>query len=144
MLLLAHICWDSNVFAQCETNAIVVSIAPGYSKSGVVFNMEAGLWPVAGKLGILGGPIIYNEEMIDKGENAKVAQLDFTGRLIYKVTELGDNSPQIFTLFGTVRGTVGASNRCYFSLGRDDLLGLEPFYSNKTGMGINLLFTTKL
>lgn len=55
MLLLAHIVWDAPAFAQCEQNAIVFTLSPGYSKTGPALAMEAGLWPVSGKVGVMGG-----------------------------------------------------------------------------------------
>lgn len=143
MLLLAFISWDSSVFAQCENNAFVFSISPGYSKTGIVFGMEAGLWP-AGKVGIMAGPIMYNRQQVGKDKTETLTELDFGGRIIYKLTELGSNSPQLLTLFGTVKGMLGISCRGYVSLGENDLIGIEPFYANRVGAGVNIIFTTKL
>lgn len=131
-------------FCQCQNNAIVVSLAPGYAKTGVVFGMEAGLWPVAGKIGVLAGPTMYNRVKTDKGKTETITQLDLTARLIYKITELGNNSPQLFTLYGSVMGMLGVSYRGYVSLSEYELLGVEPFYSRRTGPGFNVLYTMKL
>jgi hypothetical protein len=144
MLLLAHICWDSSVFAQCENNAFVFSISPGYSRTGVTFAMEAGLWPAAGRVGIMGGPIMYNRQQVGKYKTETLTDLDFEGRIIYKLTALGSNSPQLVTLFGTVKGMLGISYRGYISLSENDLIGIEPFYANRVGAGVNIIFTTKL
>lgn len=107
--------------------------------------MEAGLWPVAGRVGILAGPVLYSMQHQDeKGNTETITDFDVAGRLVFKLTDLGDNSPQLITMYGTARGNVGASYRGYISLGRNDLLGVEPFYGTKTGMGIGLIFTTRL
>jgi hypothetical protein len=131
--------------AQCDqATAWVFSIAPGYAKTGAAFSMEAGLWPVAGKVGVLAGPAMYSRRQVVKDKTETVTEIDLAGRLVFKITDLGDNCPQLMTVFATARGNVGASYRGYISLGRSDLVGVEPFYSSRTGMGINLLFTTRL
>lgn len=143
ILLLAFVSWDSSVFAQCENNAFVFTISPGYSKTGILFGMEAGLWPAAGKVGIMAGPIMYNRQQTEKDKTETITDMDFEGRIIYKLTALGSNSPQLLTLFGTVKGILGISYRGYVSLGENDLIGIEPFY-NRVGAGVNVIFTTKL
>lgn len=143
MLSLAFISWDSKIFAQCESNAFVFSLSPGITVSGAVLSMEAGIWPVDGRVGVLAGPMMYDEKHTTKDAET-VTQMDFGGRIIYKLTKLGSNSPQLFTVFGSVRGMIGASYRAYFSIGETQLLGIEPCYSNKTGAGVNLLFTARL
>lgn len=144
MLSLAFISWDSKIFAQCEPNAFVFSLSPGITKSGAILSMETGIWPIAGKVGILAGPAMYDEKHTTKEGTETVTQIDFSGRIIYKITKLGSNSPQLLTAFGSVRGMIGASYRFYFSIGETQLFGIEPFYSNKTGVGVNLLFTARL
>jgi hypothetical protein len=107
--------------------------------------MEGGIWPVASKLGVMAGLAMYDQKTVNtKGERVPVVDLDATGRLMYKLTRTGSENPQVFTLFGSVRGMLGVSYRCYVSLGESSLLGIEPCYSNKTGPGVNLLFTTRL
>lgn len=146
--LLIAVCIIStlNVFGQCDQKtAFVFSLAPGYSKTGFVFNMEAGLWPVDGRLGILAGPVLYSQQHQDaKGNTETVAGFDVAARVVYKLTDLGYNSPQLITVYGTAHGNVGGSYRGYISLGRYDLLGVEPFYGTKTGIGVGLIFTTRL
>lgn len=144
-LILFLLCQGSlDGFCQCSNNVVVVSLVPGWSKTGVVFGMEAGLWPVAGKIGVLAGLTMYNQVQTNKDKTETITQLDLTARVTYKVTELGDISPQLFTLYGSVKGMVGASYRCYISLGAYELFGIEPFYSKRTGLGINVLYTMKL
>jgi len=143
-LLLAFISWDSPVFSQCQSNAIVYTLSPGYAKTGVTLGMEAGLWPVVSKIGVMGGLMMYGREMVNKGQKETFVDLDVTGRLIYKITRTGSDNPQAFTVYGSVRGMYGASYRAYWSLGEYSLLGIEPCISNKTGTGVNLLFTTRL
>jgi hypothetical protein len=144
-IILVLLCQGSlDSFCQCANNAIVVSISPGYAKTGVLLGMEAGLWPVAGKIGVMAGPIMYNQVKTDKGKTETIAQLDLTARVLYKITELGNNSPQLFTLYGSVTGMIGISYRSYVSLSEFELLGVEPFYSKRTGAGINLFYTIKL
>jgi hypothetical protein len=131
--------------SQCDqATAWVFSISPGYAKTGITFSMEAGLWPVDGRVGVLAGPVMYSQQEVIKDKTETITDLDFTGRLIFKLTDLGDNCPQLVTLYGTVRGNLGASYRGYISLGRSDILGIEPFYGTRTGIGISLVFTTKL
>jgi len=141
ILLLAAVA----VHGQCEqATAWVFSLAPGYAKTGVTFGMEAGLWPVAGRMGVLAGPVMYSQQRTVKGNTETVTDLDVAAHLVFKITNLGDNSPQLFTLFGTVRGNLGASFRGYISLGPFDMLGIEPFYGTKTGIGVNAIFTSRL
>jgi hypothetical protein len=130
---------------QCDqATAWVFSISPGYAKTGITFGMEAGLWPVDRRVGVLAGPVMYSRQEVIKDKTETITDLDFTGRLIFKLTDLGDNCPQLVTLYGTVRGNIGASYRGYISLGRSDILGVEPFYGTRTGIGISIIFTTKL
>lgn len=146
--LLIAVCIISTltVCGQCDQKtAFVVSLAPAYSKTGFVFNMEAGLWPVDGRLGILAGPVLYSQQHRDaKGNTETVTGFDAAARVVYKLTDLDNNSPQLITVYGTAHGNVGASYRGYISLGRYDLVGVEPFYGTKTGIGIGLIFTTRL
>lgn len=147
LLIIVCIISTLNVCGQCDQKtAFVFSLAPGYSKTGFVFNMEAGLWPVAGRIGILAGPVIYSQQhqVTGKTETETITDLDVAGRLVFKLTELGNNSPQLITVFGTARGNLGASYRGYMSVGQYNLLGIEPFYGTKTGVGIGLIFTTQL
>ena len=146
-LLPAFILISAALHGQCDqATAFVFSISPGYAKTGFTFNMEAGLWPVAGRVGVLAGPVLYSRQQVVKGKNETetITDLDFAGRLVFKLTELGDNSPQLLTVYGTARGNVGGSFRGYLSLGRYDMLGVEPFYGTKTGIGVSLIFTTRL
>jgi hypothetical protein len=136
--------FNGSSFAQCDNNAYVFSITPGITKSGAIFSMEAGIWPIAGKIGIMAGPMIYDEKYIIKDGTEKITQMDFAGRITYKLTSTGSNSPQLFTLSGSVRGMLSISYRCYFSIGERELLGIEPFYANKIGPGVNILFTARL
>ena len=134
-----------SLHGQCDrATAFVFSLAPGYSKTGATFSMEAGLWPVAGRVGVLAGPVIYSQQRVVKGETETVTDFDLAGRLVFKLTDLGDNCPQLVTVFGTVRGNVGGSYRGYISIGRYDILGIEPFYGSKTGIGVSVIFTTRL
>lgn len=131
--------------SQCDqATAWVFSISPGYAKTGITFGMEAGLWPVNSRIGVMAGPVMYSRQEVNKDKTETITDLDFTGRLVFKITELGDNCPQLLTLYGTVRGNLGASFRGYISLGPSDILGIEPFYGTRTGIGVNLVFTTRL
>jgi len=145
ILLLVNICWDSKIWAQCKRTAIVHSTIVGYAKSGVVLGMEAGVWPIMGKIGAMAGILMYDQKFINiKGEGESYINFDVIGRLIYKLSRTGSDNPQAFTVYGSLRGMYGASYRAYRSLGDYSLLGIEPCYSNKTGPGINFLFTTRL
>lgn len=144
LFLLAHISWDSKLFAQCEPSTFVFSLVPGVTTSGAIFSMEGGIWPIAGKVGVMGGLLMYDEKYrMDKGTE-KITQIDFSVRVIYKLTEVGCSHPQLITAFATVRGLVGVSYRAYMSLGETQLLGIEPMYVNRLGPGVNLLFTARL
>lgn len=134
-----------SVHAQCDqATAWVFSIAPGYAKTGITFSMEAGLWPVDGRVGILAGPVMYSRQEVVKDKTETIIDIDLAGRLVFKITDLGDNCPQLVTIYGTARGNVGASFRGYISLGRSDILGIEPFYGTRTGIGVSVIFTTRL
>jgi hypothetical protein len=144
-LLPAFILISIALHGQCDqATAWVFSISPGYAKTGITFSMEAGLWPVDGRVGILAGPVVYSRREVVKDKTETLTDIDFAGRLIFKLTELGNNCPQLVTLYGTVRGNVGASFRGYLSLGRSDLIGIEPFYGTRSGIGFSLVFTTRL
>ena len=145
IILSAFILISITLRAQCDqATTWVFSISPGYAKTGIVFSMEAGLWPVNSRLGIMAGPVMYSTRQVVKEKAETVTDIDLTGRLVFKLTDLGDNCPQLITLFGTVRGNFGASFRGYLSLGPSDILGIEPFYGTKTGIGVSIIFTSRL
>lgn len=131
-------------FAQCESSAFVFNLTPGVTQAGTWFSMEAGIWPIEGKLGVMAGPVMYDEKVLTGKGTEKITQVDGIGRLIYKLTETGSDYPQLATVFATVRGMLGASYRAYWSIGRTELLGIEPVYINRLGVGVNLLFTARL
>lgn len=106
--------------------------------------MEAGIWPIHGKLGVFAGPLMYDEKVSTAKGDEKLTQIDFIGRVIYKLTATGSDRPQLITLFGTVRGLYGASYRAYWSIGETQLLGVEPNYTSRLGVGVNLIFTARL
>ena len=132
---------DSN--AQCDPSTMVFSLSPGITQSGASFAMEGGIWPIAGKLGVMAGPVMYDEKRNTGKGDEKLTQLDFSGRVIYKLTRTGSDHPQLITVFGTVRGVVGVSYRAYRSIGENALVGIEPVVS-RLGVGVNLIFTGRL
>jgi hypothetical protein len=144
IILLAHIYCHSNLFAQCEPSTFVFSISPGVTQSGAYLAMEGGIWPIDGKLGFMAGALMYDEKVIHDKGTEKLTQIDLSGRVIYKLTKVGSNCPQLITAFATVRGLLGASYRAYWSIGETQLLGVEPMYVNRLGVGVNILFTTGL
>lgn len=131
-------------FSQCDRSAFVFSLTPGVTRSGAWFSMEAGIWPVQGRLGITAGPVMYDEKINTGKGNEKLTQIDFVGRVIYKLTEVGSDRPQLITAFGTARGLVGVSYRAYWSIGESQLVGVEPVYVSRLGVGVNLIFTARL
>lgn len=144
-LLLFLLCQGSlDGFSQCEPSTFVFSLVPGVTQSGAFFSMEGGIWPIQGKVGVMAGPLMYDEKVATDKGNEKLTQIDLSGRLICKVTEVGSDHPQLVTLFGTVRGLIGASYRAYWSIGDTQLLGIEPMYVNRLGLGVNLIFTARL
>lgn len=144
LFLLSFIAWDSPSFAQCEPSTFVFTLSPGVTQSGAFFQMEAGIWPIQGRLGVMAGPMMYDEKINTGKETEKVTQVDLSGRIIYKLTATGSDHPQLITAFATLRGLVGGSYRAYWSIGETALLGVEPMYVTRLGAGINLLFTTRL
>jgi hypothetical protein len=144
LFLLAFISSHTHLFAQCEPSTFVFSISPGITQSGAYLAMEGGIWPIDGKLGVMAGPIMYDEKITTDKGTEKLMQIDLSGRLIYKLTKVGSNCPQMVTAFATVRGLLGASYRAYWSIGETQLLGVEPVYVNRLGVGVNLLFTVRL
>jgi hypothetical protein len=144
LFLLAHIAWDGPIFAQCEPSTFVFSLSPGITQSGAFFSMEGGIWPIQGKVGVMAGVLMYDEKVTTAKGSEKLTQMDLSGRLIYKITELGSSSPQLVTVFATVRGLVGASYRAYWSIDDTKLVGVEPNYVNRLRMGVNLIFTMRL
>jgi hypothetical protein len=136
--------YSIEAFAQCESNTFVFSLAPGVTQSGVYFSMEAGIWPIEGRFGVMAGPLMYDEKVATDKGTEKLTEIDFVGRVIYKITQVGDNCPQLVTIFGTVRGQMGISYRAYWSIGETQLLGVEPMYVNRLGLGVNLIFTARL
>lgn len=142
LFLLMHGSLDS--FAQCERSTFVISLSPGITQSGASFAMEAGIWPIEGKVGAMAGPLMYSEKMPTEKGTETIQQIDFLGRVIYKLTPAGSDFPQVVTLFGTVRGLIGASYRAYWLIGESELIGIEPVYVNRLGVGVNILFTTRL
>lgn len=131
-------------FSQCDPSTIVFSLSPGVTQSGAFFSMEAGIWPIEGKLGIMAGPLMYDQKVTTAKGNEKLTQIDLLGRVIYKLTDTGSDHPQLITAFGTVRGLVGASYRAYWSIGDTQLFGVEPMWVNRLGLGVNLIFTQRL
>jgi hypothetical protein len=144
--LLFFLLFSSSLYAfsQCEPSTFVFSICPGITKSGAYLSMEGGIWPIAGKLGVMAGALMYDEKVSTGKGTEKLTQLDLSGRIIYKITQVGSSCPQLATVFATVRGLLGVSYRAYWSLGETQLLGIEPMYVNRLGAGVNLLFTTRL
>lgn len=130
-------------FSQCDANAFVFNLAPGVTQSGAWLSMEAGIWPVQGKLGVFAGPLMYDEKITTAKGDERLTQIDFMGRVIYKLTATGSDRPQLITVFGTVRGLMGASYRAYWSIGETQLVGVEPVV-NRLGLGVNLIFTQRL
>ncbi len=144
-LLLILLCQISqHSFAQCDPSTFVFNLTPGVTQSGAWFSMEAGIWPIDGKLGALAGPVMYNEKVATAKGTEKITQIDLIGRVIYKLTATGNERPQLVTVFGTVRGLLGASYRAYWSISDTQLFGIEPVYLNRLGLGVNLLFTARL
>jgi hypothetical protein len=92
----------------------------------------------------MAGALMYDEKVTTGKSSEKLTQLDLSGRVIYKITEVGSSCPQLVTLFATVRGLLGASYRAYWSISDTQLLGIEPTYVTRLGAGINLIFTTRL
>jgi hypothetical protein len=131
-------------FSQCEPSTFVFNLTPGATQSGAFFSMEAGLWPIAGKLGVMAGPLMYDEKVTTAKGMEKITQIDLIGRVIYKLTATGSDHPQLVTLFGTVRGLLGVSYRAYWSIGETQMFGIEPVYVNRLGIGVNLIFTARL
>jgi hypothetical protein len=131
-------------FSQCESSTFVFSISPGITQSGAYLSMEGGIWPIEGKFGVMAGALMYDEKINSGKGSDKLTQMDLSGRVIYKITEVGSSCPQLVTVFATARGLLGASYRAYWSIGETQLLGVEPVYVNRLGAGVNLLFTTRL
>jgi hypothetical protein len=144
LLLLCQGSMDSPLFAQCESNTFVFNLTPGITQSGAFFSMEAGIWPIEGKIGAMAGPVMYDEKVATAKGTEKVTQIDFLGRGIYKLTPVGSDFPQLVTLFGTVRGLIGASYRAYWSIGQSELIGIEPVFVNRLGLGVNIIITMRL
>jgi hypothetical protein len=145
ILLPAFILISIALRAQCdEATTWVFSISPGYAKTGFTFSMEAGLWPVNRRFGIMAGPVMYSRQEVGKDRTETITDIDVTGRLVFKLTDLSDNCPQLITFFGTARGNIGASFRGYLTVGRSDIIGIEPFYGTKTGIGLSIIFTSRL
>lgn len=141
--LLLFLLTPAIAFSQCDRSAFVFNLAPGVTQSGAWFSMEAGIWPVQGKVGVTAGPLMYDEKITTAKGAERLTQIDFIGRVIYKLTSTGSDHPQLITLFGTVRGLVGASYRAYWSIGENQLIGVEPVVS-RLRLGVNLLFTARL
>jgi hypothetical protein len=144
LLFLFSLTASLNTFAQCDPNTFVLSLVPGVTQSGAIFSMEAGIWPIRGKVGIMAGPTMYDEKISTEKGTEHITHVDLSGRLIYKITEVGSDWPQLVTLFGTVRGLLGISYRGYMSLGESALIGIEPVYVNRLGAGVNLIITMRL
>jgi hypothetical protein len=131
-------------FAQCEPYTFVFSLVPGVTQSGAYLAMEGGIWPIEGKLGVMAGALMYDEKGTMGKGSEKLTQMDLSGRVIYKITQVGSSCPQLVTVFATVRGLLGVSYRAYWSIGETQLLGVEPVYVNRLGAGVNLIFTVRL
>jgi len=144
LLLLWIFSGSLDSFSQCDPSTFVFSLTPGVTQSGAFFSMEAGIWPIEGKLGVMAGPVMYDEKISTAKGMEKVTQIDLIGRVIYKVTETGSSRPQLITAFGTVRGLIGVSYRAYWSIGETQLIGIEPMYVSRLGVGVNLIFTARL
>lgn len=144
LFLLCQGSLDSSVFAQCEPSTFVFNLTPGITQSGTFFSMEAGIWPIEGKVGVMAGPLMYDEKVATDKGTEKITQIDGIARVIYKITATGSDHPQLVTAFATVRGMIGASYRAYWSIGETEVVGIEPMYVSRLGLGVNLLFTARL
>jgi hypothetical protein len=144
LFLLAHISWDSPTFAQCDPSTFVVTLSPGVTSSGAWFGMEAGIWPIEGRLGAMAGPLMYDERIPTEKGSEKLTQIDLLGRVIYKLTHTGSDYPQVVSGFATVRGLLGVSYRAYMSIGRSEMVAIEPTWVNRLGLGVNVLITMRL
>jgi hypothetical protein len=144
LLLIFLFSCSLDSFSQCEPSTFVFSISPGITQSGAYLSMEGGIWPIEGRLGVMAGALMYDEKVATGKVSEKLTQLDLSGRVIYKITEVGSSCPQLATLFATVRGLLGVSYRAYWSIGETQLLGIEPMYVTRLGAGVNLIFTTRL
>lgn len=131
-------------FSQCDPSTFVFTLSPGITQSGAYFSMEAGIWPIEGRLGVMAGPLMYDEKVTTAKGQEKITQIDAMARVIYKLTRVGSNSPQLVTVFATARRLLGASYRAYWSIGQSELIGIEPMYVSRLGLGVNLLFTARL
>ncbi len=143
-LLFSLLFSASRAFSQCEPSTFVFTLSPGITQSGVFFSMEGGIWPIQGKLGIMAGPLMYDEKVTTAKDHEKLTQVDVMARVIYKLTEVGSNRPQLVTAFATARGLLGAGYWAYWSIGQTELLGIEPMWVNRLGVGVNLIFTARL
>lgn len=130
--------------AQYPKNTFVFSISPGIIQSGVILSMEGGLWPIQGRIGVMAGGLIYDENVSTTKGKERITQIDASGRVIYKLTKIGSNHPQLVTGFATLRGLVGATYRAYTSVGQYTLIGIEPGYINRLGASVNVLITARL
>ena len=130
--------------AQCPKNTFTFSLSPGITQSGVILSMEGGLWPIQGRVGVMAGGLIYDENVSTTKGKERITQIDASGRVIYKLTKLGSDHPQLVTAFATLRGLVGATYRAYTSIGQYTLIGIEPGYINRLGASVNVLITARL
>lgn len=144
LLLLFFFSASLDAFSQCDRSTFVFNLTPGITQSGAWFSMEGGIWPVQGKIGVFAGPVMCDEKITTAKGNERLTQVDVIGRVIYKLTDVGSDHPQLITLFGTVRGLLGASYRAYWSIGESQLIGVEPMWSSRLGLGVNLIFTVRL
>lgn len=144
LLLLFFLSGSLDGFSQCDPSTFVFNLTPGVTQSGAYFSMEAGIWPIEGKLGVMAGPVMYDEKATTVKGQEKITQIDVMARVIYKLTKVGSNRPQLITVFATARGLLGASYRAYWSIGQSELIGIEPMYVNRLGLGVNLMFTARL
>lgn len=144
LLLLWFFSGSLDSFSQCDPSTFVFSISPGVTQSGAFFSIEGGIWPIRGKLGVMAGPLMYDEKVNTAKGDERLTYVDFAARVIYKVTEVGSSHPQLLTLFGTMRGLIGVSYRAYWSVSESVLLGVEPMYVSRLGGGVNLIFTARL
>src|SRR5688500_10228358 len=97
LLILALYITVNNASAQCDPTAFVFTLSPGITQSGACFAMEAGIWPIWGKVGVMAGPMMYDEKITTEKGAEKLTQIDFAGRVIYKLTKPNSDYPQLIT-----------------------------------------------
>lgn len=127
--------------------SIVGNLSGGGNRNGFTTGMELGVWGVDQPIGATVGFLVKNDfvqqQTLDKTTFiSKEPTIDLIFRLTAKVAQSYDDQfYHVLTAYALLKGDFGGSYRLYKKLSDYTLLGVEPVYSYRYGVGANAVLT---